>query len=183
MKLELEKAAAARGSTISDEIQRRLRRTFSDDEKIADQFGDSQTYMMMRTIALAIQWSGVGGIASHPNWLNDPAWFDLAVKTVNRLLEAVRPEGDTQPNVKGPASSDIDAALEYTQNFVAGAVWRDVQDADTSAPINKGTRYEHKLRLIKDEIGQVAARSKTSQADLVEMAEQLKTRGKPKNAR
>ncbi|RWM08944.1 hypothetical protein [Mesorhizobium sp.] len=179
LKAELEKAAAARGGTLSDEIQRRLRRTFSDDEKIADNFGDSQTYMMMRTIALAVQWSGVG-TAGLGNWLSDPAWFDNAVKTINRLLEAVRPEGDPRPNIKGPSPSDIDAVLAYTQDFVSSALWLEIQDADPSAPINKGTRYEHKLRLIKDEIGHVAARSKTGRDDLLKMADDLKRRKDPK---
>ncbi|BAV45292.1 Uncharacterized protein MLTONO_0389 [Mesorhizobium loti] len=166
----LEEAAAAKGKTLSHELQVRLARTFTEDEKIADNFGDRQTYMLMRTIALAIQWSMLASRPKKQHWLDDPGWFDLAVKTINRLLEAVRPEG--------PLDDASDDAVEFNQRAIASALWQQVQAADPSAPIDSGTRMEHTLRLINDELADVAARSKP--LDLTQMFEEIAAKDKPK---
>lgn len=163
--------------TLSEEIQTRLVQSFKLDDKIAEHFGDEQTYLMMRTIALAISWSGVGGIASRLSWLDDPAWFDQAVKTINRLLEVVRPEGDTSPNIKTSASKeDIEAVQQYMRDTVADAIWLDVKSADLSLPRHAGTSNDSLMRWVKSRVGHVAERSPATLDDVNKRAQEMRAR-------
>src|SRR5258708_35646377 len=73
----LDKAARKSGRSVSQEVEHRLRRTFVDDEKISDVFGDRQTYLVMRAIAVALERAWNPGDPK-ANWLNDPFAFDLA---------------------------------------------------------------------------------------------------------
>ncbi|TIW73405.1 MAG: hypothetical protein E5V58_10905 [Mesorhizobium sp.] len=168
LKAKLEEAAAARGRTLSDEIQMRLRRTFIDDEKIEEIFGDRETYMLLRVVALAIQLVP-GEISFHDqSWLQNPAKFDMAAKTINRLLEAVRPEGD--PNQMGLRADstieEIEAFKNHFQQRVASEIWLNVKYADPSLPLNQGSVWDHRMGIIKAEIGAVAERSHASLADM-----------------
>ena len=53
----LEKAAKTSGRSLSQEVEHRLRRSFVEDDKIADAFGDRRTYRLMRMMADAIHLS------------------------------------------------------------------------------------------------------------------------------
>jgi hypothetical protein len=48
LRKSLERAAKASGRSLSQEVEHRLRRSFVEDDKIADAFGDRRTYRLMR---------------------------------------------------------------------------------------------------------------------------------------
>ena len=77
----LEKAAADRGSSLSSEIESRLRRSFDYEGSIRDIFKDGPTYAFMRTLADVIEVTSAQAAVlvtktrgKRPNWLNDPTW-------------------------------------------------------------------------------------------------------------
>jgi hypothetical protein len=152
----LVEASRESGRSLSQEIEHRLRRTFIDDEKISDVFGDRKTFMLMRVAALALQWQS---LLSDRDWLNDPWLFDLAIKTINRTFEAIRPSGPANPPVGGISEERAEHGKEFMIAQVPSMLWLDVQEADAALPLNAGTRYERLLGLIKAEIGEVAERS------------------------
>ena len=96
LRTHLEHAVRESGHTLSREIEHRLRRTFIEDEQIASAFGDRQTYLIMRIIALALQrvWNPD---RSDTDWLSDPYTFDQALQTVTAILEAIRPKEPIEP--------------------------------------------------------------------------------------
>jgi hypothetical protein len=151
----LRAAAAARGKTLSDEIQNRVRRTFIDDEKISEAFGSRQNFWILRVVASAI------GRAYNPNqpeadWLKDSFLFDQAIKTIVAVLNAIRPPGPIEE-----PSDRLNAALANVMpKSAAAGLWKGVQDADPSMPLNEGTRQRHLAALFKAELGEIAARPK-----------------------
>ncbi|MER8489325.1 hypothetical protein NKH53_13740 [Mesorhizobium australicum] len=154
MKAELEKAAAARRSTLSDEIQMRLRRTFIEDEKMADAFGDRRTYLLMRLVALTLQTGWNPANPGPSSWLDDPVAFDQARETLRILLDGIRPK-DLEPN---SPNEDWDLYLKAKPMGTAAAIWNGIQNADPSLPLNDGTRKQHLAGIIKAELGEVANR-------------------------
>jgi hypothetical protein len=150
----LDKAARKSGRSVSQEVEHRLRRTFVEDERISELFGDRQTYLVMRTVAIALEraWNP-GDIRA--NWLNDPFAFDLAMQIVSRVLEAIRPPGEIVP----PADEMMELALRGAAAS-AGNVWEGVQQADPTLPLTDGTRKQHFAGVLKTDLGEIAMRPK-----------------------
>jgi len=192
----LQNAAKQNRRTLSEEIQKRLGRTFFEDEKIADSFGNRRNYLVMRIVALAVQWQWDPFFTMQGDWLDDPLKFDQAVKTVNLVLKALRPPGPkksvTITTERFGRSSAFDpegvATLEFTAHQGA-AIWlKAINEADLAAPINKGNRIDHQMRMLKSELGDVVTRSSIkplSAGDLKRMIakakKKTKTRTKSRN--
>src|SRR2546423_3193307 len=91
LRKKLEQAAKKSGRSLSQEIEHRLRRSFDEDEKIADRFGDRKTFLLMELMAKAIQFKGDDG--EPDQWLENPEDFEIAIAAALAVLEAVRPNG------------------------------------------------------------------------------------------
>jgi hypothetical protein len=168
----LSDAAKRRGKSLSDEIQNRLRRTLFEEEKIADQFGDRQTFFLMRMIALAIQQMWNPDLPS-ASWLDDPFAFDQALKTANNVLAAIRPPGA----IEKQSDPILDVAAQIRPNQSAAMLWKSVQDADPALPLHEGSRVEHLLGTIKAELGDVVRRPRIfagNSDDFARYAEELR---------
>lgn len=163
IRARLDEAAKESGRPLSEEIARRLRRTFEEDERIADNFGDRQTYMLMQAIALAIRWqSGFPATRPMVHWLSEPGLFDQAVETINRMLEAIRPPGE-------PArlsDEKIAAAVDFQSKQIASMIWHETNNADADLPLNRGTYYDHKFSSLKSHLAGIAARSPDKMSDI-----------------
>lgn len=85
------------------------------------------------------------------DWLDDPVGFDFAVVVANKIFEALRPPG---PAVEG----EVAKADRMMAGITAARMLHQVQNADTSQPINEGTRSERMAALVKAELGEVAMR-------------------------
>lgn len=151
---QLEQSVKKSGLTLSREIEHRLRRSFADDAIAVEGYGDSRNRALMRMLALAVQtaWNPERPDA---NWLEDPWLFDHVVKTLNSLLQAIRPEQPVQPL----KSEMLELAARIEQREVAARAWRDVQNADASLPL-KAKPARHRLNRLKSDLGEVVMRPK-----------------------
>jgi len=155
LKAALDEAAEKAGRTLSEEIQRRLRRTFVDDEQVAERFGDRQTYRLLQLIATAIKLVPHSHLSSGPRefWLQDAGLFDITMKLIVRMLETVRPDGDPSGlhvNHDAP-SEDVARIREFFVNQLADLMWLEVVKADPDLPLMKGTDWDHRMSLIRSE--------------------------------
>src|SRR5215831_7324793 len=79
LRKSLERAAKTSGRSLSQEVEHRLRRSFVEDDKIADAFGDRRTYRLMRLMSDAIHLSLN---KNDENWLDDPFRFRIALEAM-----------------------------------------------------------------------------------------------------
>src|SRR4051812_39104378 len=93
---KLEQGAKKSGRSLSQEIEHRLRRTFVEDEKISENFGDRRTFLLMKMMATAIQFKSDNGLPGQ--WLDNPDDFEIAIMAALSVLEAVRPPGHVDPD-------------------------------------------------------------------------------------
>src|SRR5436190_20191158 len=85
LRKNLERAAKASGRSLSQEVEHRLRRSFVEDEKVAEAFGDRRTYRLMRLMSDAIQLSQNEENDGH--WLDDPFRFRIALAAMRSVVE------------------------------------------------------------------------------------------------
>lgn len=149
LRAALERSVQKTGLTLSREIEHRLRRTFSDDEKMESTFGTERNYRLMQMVALALR------TAHNPqnfetDWLDDPIAFEIALRTANGVLEALRPAGGIP---------ELDAFQKGASRHTPAQIWTEVQSADASLPL-KDTGRAHRANLIKSALGGIADRPK-----------------------
>jgi hypothetical protein len=148
----LKAAAASKGRTISHEVEKRLRRSFEDDDKISEAFGSRRNYALMRMLAVSME------LVFRPDnpdadWLEDPWLFDQVIRTLTNLLEAVRPEGP----IVDPFPNDWDFMSAGWPNDRAARAWKGIQQADASLPLGV-TKDENIANRIKNDLGDIADR-------------------------
>jgi hypothetical protein len=154
----LEAASKASGRSLSQEIEFRLRRTFIEDERIADAFGSRANFIMARLIALALE-SSVNTDALMtdeplPDWRNDPVRFDMSMRTVMALLEAYKPTKPLPP----PSTKLVGQHRQFAPSQSAGRIVMAVQKADPSLPLSEGTPRQHFFGIAQAELGEIAFR-------------------------
>lgn len=143
-------ASKTSGRSLSQEIEQRLVRTFFDDEKIADSFGNRQTYVILRMVALAIQRS-----YNWDDWLRDPVLFDRVFDIIIAVISAIRPSGAPQ-QITVPLTAEVyRSTMPPTQSMV---VWGALKASDPALPLNEGERLDHVLGLLKSELGEIPER-------------------------
>jgi hypothetical protein len=143
----LVKASKKSNRSLSQEIEHRLRRSFDEETRIADMFFDRRTFLLMRMSALALEraWNP----DKEGDWLEDAFTFDQALKILNAVLEAIRPQGEI-PKLSDPG---LEIAKDLVPPQVSAELWKLVQDADPSSPMTKGTRMQYLARIIKTDLG------------------------------
>jgi hypothetical protein len=159
----LEVAAEGNKTTLSREIEHRLRRTFIEDKQIDAIFGSRRMFQLMRLIASVIDSTvnrKVFAKADKPkkqnvDWLDDPYAFDQAMRVIATVLGEIRPPGAV------PQSPD--EALDQYEGTFQGAfnaieTLRDVQKAP-DALLLTGSRHQKNMADIKQDIGDLADRA------------------------
>lgn len=157
LRAALDAASKESGRSLSQEIEHRLRRTFTDEKEIRDRFGSRENFYIMRAIDLAIQ-TVVMREESVAEWLNDRETFDRVCKTIGVVLDAIRPPDLTPEELE--YSAGLDADMHSDSETLAALVWKSIQDADPSLPLDKGSILDHRLALLKSELGAIAKRPK-----------------------
>jgi hypothetical protein len=137
----LEDAARKSGRSLSQEIESRLQRTFTEDRTIDAAFGSRRNYALMVMLANVINWTENQTSSAKADWVDDPYSFDLVVRGINALLEHFKPPG--------PIPQTIGAATE---------ILYDVQTADLSLALNAGTRRQHRAKMLRADMGDLADR-------------------------
>lgn len=131
MKEKLDAAARQSGRSQSQEAELRLEHSFRDEnifESVQDRVYGAQLSGLLTLIARAMR--DIGGSLgqykdgkwefrsdSIEDWLSNPFAYDQAVKGVNAILEAVRPEGEPiAPTFENPlfTAAIADAGRTYT---------------------------------------------------------------------
>jgi hypothetical protein len=151
LRQKLEQAAKKSGRSLSQEIEHRLRRTFVDDEKISEMFGDRRTFLLMQMMAMAIQFREDDGPPGR--WLENPDDFEIAVAAALSVLEAVRPAGAVDSN---------NPFLAYANRTKAAGIsfdiWNEIKRADAALSLTRGTRRDHWNAMAKTDLGDIADR-------------------------
>jgi hypothetical protein len=132
----LERAAEARGLTLSQECEAHVQRSLV-------QWGSGPTHALMSIIGRTID--DVARLNNAPKWWTDPYQFELAARAVSATFAMFRPRGETP--------DDVDCRQV---DFGRQALLRDVQLADSSKPFERQTVYERWKSQTKRELGSLA---------------------------
>jgi hypothetical protein len=149
LRKSLERAAKASGRSLSQEVEHRLRRSFVEDDKIADAFGDRRTYRLMRMMSDAIHLSWQD--QNDENWLDDPFRFRVALAAMRSVIEAVEPHT--------PSLGEVDDALfeEETNRLgevIAGELWFGVNQAKDSIGLGSGSLADRINSVARSDLGE-----------------------------
>jgi hypothetical protein len=87
----LAEAAKTSRRSISEEIEHRLERSFAEDRTIETALGGQEIYELLRIVAATLHAAGNASEARGGRLIEDPVRYDRAVKAVNHVLEALRP--------------------------------------------------------------------------------------------
>lgn len=142
----LERAAKKSGLSISSEVELRLRRSFIDDGNITDAFGGRRIYAMARLIGSTMSLVGEqafgmrrGKVGNELDWLSDPYAYDQAVAATVRILETLRPEGDTAFPKRSFEDERINRvhadAMANLGSGSAAYLLKEVAEADATLPL------------------------------------------------
>ena len=169
LKQRLQTAAAENGRSVSQEVERRLRRSFDDDLVAVETFGSRRNRALMKMIAQSIEtvWSPETPDA---DWLSDPWSFEQVVQTVNRVLEAARPQGRI-PVVREAELRELFAGKPAK---VAARLWRGIHEADASKiPVLTTSQQGRLLNLLKGDLRRRRrARCRSDRSDKVHPAKE-----------
>jgi hypothetical protein len=154
LRRKLEQGAKQSGRSLSQEIEHRLRRSFVEDEKISDTFGDRRTFLIMKMIAMGIQHPRISQ-ESEVSWLDDPFYFDLSIGTALAILEAIRPKGD----ITKPENETVALITKARAAGLAPQLWEGVLQADPALPITQGSQLEHWFAMARADLGNIPDRA------------------------
>ncbi len=101
----IEAAATAKGHSLSQEIEHRLRRSFDEDTALNERLGGRRNYAALRLIAALM-----GTFGDPQAWLDDRRLFDRLVRMTGTVLAELRPPGSTTPE------DDIERAIRDVQS-------------------------------------------------------------------
>lgn len=169
----LKQSAERSGRSLSQEIEYRLRRSFSEDEKIADVFGTRRNYALMRVIASLME--------INTEWADDPVTFNELVQSINSFLQSMRPSGGATEHPFGLPSG-------WEGEDLAARAVLEIRHANSTLPLSRGSRSEHRRAVIKGDLGPLIDRpvisSNTERAPLLTLKPPIpstaKTRRKQK---
>jgi hypothetical protein len=139
-------AATASGRSLSQEMEHRLRRTFIDDDKVIEFYGNDETAAVVKLIGAVIQ-STATTISPNTNrkyeWLKDQFVFDNVMMAIRHALLWFRPGGDSglREITLGTATTQIDQLIN------------EIRAADPSLPITARSSRQHAMAILKDKLG------------------------------
>jgi hypothetical protein len=126
-----------------------LRRSFVEDDKIADAFGDRRTYRLMRLMSDAIQLSHQMRNEKGENWLDNPFRFRLALAAMHSVVEAIAP-----PSLGEVEDADYEVARAAVGKVIAGQIWRGVVNAKDSIELGSGSLADHINSIARSDVGE-----------------------------
>jgi hypothetical protein len=152
-RLEAEKKAS--GRSLSQELEWRLRASFTEDDKAVEFYGSEQNAAILRLLGLVIRAASSTRLrkragkwepdpAEGGEWLRNPELFGTVCNAIRHTLEWWRPGGAGGGLIY---SSDAEALLD------------EIRAANAASPFDKGvTTREHALAKLKDGLGELAQR-------------------------
>jgi hypothetical protein len=168
LRARLEAEVERSGLTLSREIEHRLRRSFIEDEKIAEGFGNRRNFALMKVLSMMIE------LKRRPDqpsidWLEDPWLFNQVVVSLNAILEGIRPVGEINPpdhlfGEPGAAYLKDHREMntpEFHQFFAgqqAAALLDGIHKADPALPLKGDTAAQRRSKL-KADLGPLTQRA------------------------
>lgn len=147
LRKSLERATKTSGRSLSQEVEHRLRRSFVEDDKIADAFGDRRTYRVMRLMSDAIYLSQ----KNDENWLDDPFRFRVALAAMRSVVEAIEPP---TPSLGEVEDTEFQIMTDTLGEAIAGKLWFGVNQAKDSIEPGSGSRADHTNSIARSDIGE-----------------------------
>jgi hypothetical protein len=140
-------AAKAKGRSLSQELEHRLRWTFIEDDKAVDWYGSGQTAAVVKLIGATIQ-SASARLSKRGkiDWLTEQWLFDDVMTAIAHVLLWFRPGGDV-----GTRSITLSSSTDKADELMD-----EIRSADPSLPISKGSTRQHALAMLKDKLGNLA---------------------------
>lgn len=148
----LERAAKDNRTSLSREVEHRVRRAYLDDERIAELFGSRRNYAVMRMIGALIE-TTIDAKSREADWLDSPYLFDQTVRAINAALDALRPK-EAGPTRKEHLEHGGSAQWKWR----AAEMLRDVKNADGSLPLGPRSKSKRLADRLKADLGAVADR-------------------------
>jgi hypothetical protein len=148
----LSQAARANRRSLSQELEHRLRRSFINEDRVIDFYGSQANAAIAHLLGAVIkstctEWlvkSGdewVRDLHKDPGeWLRNPKVFDQVLVAIVHALMWFKPAG-----------SHNDQLFFYSS--VVERLIDEIRAADPSLPLEKGSRRQHPLAVLKDELG------------------------------
>jgi hypothetical protein len=140
MRGELEAAAKANGTNISQELLRRLQNSFNRDRKKAR---DPAMQALCFLIAEVAQ--QMAGMTTSQEWRTNPFYFRAFKIAVGKLLDALEPKGEIEPPIEMQFKSADGGELEneFFKSFsdpelrgayAARSIWADLRNKPLCTP-------------------------------------------------
>jgi hypothetical protein len=148
-------ATGTSGRSLSQELEHRLRWTFTEDDKAFDFFGSQSNAAIAKLIGTVIQstcthWlvktadGWVPDLHKDPGeWLRDPKLFDEVLTAIVHALMWFKPSGGRGEQF-----------LFY--HSTAERIIDEIRSADPSLPITKRSTRQHAMAMLKDKLGDLA---------------------------
>ncbi|WP_092047418.1 hypothetical protein [Methylobacterium pseudosasicola] len=114
-----------------------------------DAFGSVEQFWLMRLISLAMQQQYVP-FSGADDWRRSPEHFEVMLKTVNGILESMRPAPMSETS---PIEKEM---MDFTSKNLPIALWKAITEADESLRLDQGTNDDHLAAMLKRKIGKVA---------------------------
>ena len=140
-------AAKANVRSLSQELEHRLRRTFTEDDKAIDWYGTQQTEAVVKLIGATIQSASarISKRGKH-DWLKEQWLFDDVMDAVAHVLLWFRPDGDS-----GRRSITLSSGTDKADELMDK-----IRSADPSLPITPTSTPQHALAMLRDKLGSLA---------------------------
>ena len=140
----LSEAAKVSGRSVSQELEHRLRRTFTDDDKAVEFYGNEQNAAVVKLIGATINSTAVRTAAKQKyEWLKEQWLFDDVMDAIVHMLLWFRPGGDS-----GRQQITLSSGTNLANQLIS-----EIRSADPSLPITKGSTRQHAMAALKDKLG------------------------------
>ena len=149
LRAALEETAKHRGVSMNAEIVARLEQSFAAERRLADVFGSSEMFGLMKALAAVMQTAGGSakrlsdGTKVADGWMDHPYGYDQAVRAACHALELLRPPGDVQlPKSAGPEMDRMLGSLgpQFTDAMFGQRPSRAAQVIEDLGPLAKRLR-------------------------------------------
>lgn len=147
LRAQLEKAVKRSGLTLSREVEHRLRRSFQEETRYAETFGNKRNYRLMQLVGIAMTLRDPDRRGA--DWLGDPELFVQVLATIHNLLWAVRPAGTEEQLT----------AAGWQAEMTAEEIWATIQEADETIPL-KASVSQDRANKFKVDLGPLLDRVK-----------------------
>jgi hypothetical protein len=138
-------AKEANRRSLSQELERRLRRTFIEDDEVIKFYGSGQTAAVVNLIGVAIQATAARAGKKH-DWLEEQWLFDDVMDAIVHMLLWFRPGGDS-----GRREIKLSSGTNQAERLI-----EEIRFSDPSVPLAKRSNRGHAMAELKDKLGDLA---------------------------